>query len=236
MALVPRRHEVRVSPGNLPSRGRRQVERHRARAGHGRRPYPLLRDQPSQGPDREPGHGQARGDRQGDGLPPALWFEEELSGADVRGVAGAPEGLAGRVGRLFDMIEDPKTGETYTNAKVARMSLGDLTEEDVEGLRSGSVTDSPLEPPARPGEGLRRGALLPRGWHRGGAHRWGDCPGLERQHDPGDHTRLRPPAGRREKGIVLGIVRQFEAMGANDSSEPVERSADRPADRLADRP
>ena len=29
---------------------------------------------------------------------------------------------------------------------------------------------------------------------------------------------------RREKGIVLGIVRQFEAMGANDRTEPVARS------------
>jgi hypothetical protein len=36
---------------------------------------------------------------------------------------------------------------------------------------------------------------------------------------------------RREKGIVLGIVRQFEAMGANDRTEPVARSADRSADR-----
>jgi transcriptional regulator with XRE-family HTH domain len=78
------------------------------------------------------------------GFPPALWFKEELSGADVRGVAGVPDGLAGRVECLFDVIEDPKTGETYTNAKVARMSLGDLTKEDVKELRSGSVTDPPL--------------------------------------------------------------------------------------------
>src|SRR3954453_9128996 len=78
------------------------------------------------------------------GFPPALWFEEERSGADGRGAAGRPEGLAGRVERLFDVIEDPKTGETYTGSKIARMSLGELTEEDVEGLRSGSVTDPPL--------------------------------------------------------------------------------------------
>ena len=45
---------------------------------------------------------------------------------------------------LFDAIRDPKRGEAYTGSKVARMSLGDLTEEDVEGLRSGSVTDPPL--------------------------------------------------------------------------------------------
>ena len=70
------------------------------------------------------------------GFPPALWFEEELTGADGRGAAGASEGLAGRIERLFDAIKDPKTGETYTNFRIARMSLGDLGEEDVEGLNA----------------------------------------------------------------------------------------------------
>jgi transcriptional regulator with XRE-family HTH domain len=74
------------------------------------------------------------------GFPPALWFEEELTGADG-GAAGTRERLAGRVERLFDAIKDPKTGETYSNSKIARMSLGDLTEEDVEELRSGSLAD-----------------------------------------------------------------------------------------------
>jgi hypothetical protein len=77
------------------------------------------------------------------GFPAALWLEEELSGADVRGAAGAPEGLAGRVERLIDVIEDPKTGDTFTNSKIARMSLGNLTEEDVEELRSSSIADPP---------------------------------------------------------------------------------------------
>jgi hypothetical protein len=35
---------------------------------------------------------------------------------------------------------------------------------------------------------------------------------------------------RREKGIVLGMVRQIEAIGANDRAESVARSAGRPAD------
>jgi hypothetical protein len=56
---------------------------------------------------------------------------------------GRPVGLADRVGRLFDVIKDPKTGETYTSSRIARMSQGDLSEEDVEGLRSGSVSDPP---------------------------------------------------------------------------------------------
>jgi hypothetical protein len=77
------------------------------------------------------------------GFPPALWVEEELTEADGRGSAGRSEGLAGRIGRLFDAIEDPKTGEPYTNLRIARMSLGDLTEEDVRELRSGCVSDPP---------------------------------------------------------------------------------------------
>src|SRR5215208_6990609 len=32
-------------------------------------------------------------------------------------------------------------GEPYTNAEVARMTLGDLFEEDVEGIRTGDVSD-----------------------------------------------------------------------------------------------
>ena len=44
------------------------------------------------------------------GFPPALWFEEGLPGADRRGTAGPPAGLAGRVERLFEVIEDPTTG------------------------------------------------------------------------------------------------------------------------------
>ena len=78
------------------------------------------------------------------GSSPTLSFEEELPGTDGRGAAGIPTGLAGRVERLFDVIKDPKTGEAYTSTTIARMSMGDLTEEDVEGLRSGSVTDPHL--------------------------------------------------------------------------------------------
>ena len=44
-------------------------------------------------------------------FPPTLWFEEELTGADGRGAAGTPTGLAGRVERLFDVIKVPKTGK-----------------------------------------------------------------------------------------------------------------------------
>jgi hypothetical protein len=39
------------------------------------------------------------------------------------------------------VVKNPKTGESYTNAEVARMSAGDLTEGDVEGIRGGGIAD-----------------------------------------------------------------------------------------------
>jgi transcriptional regulator with XRE-family HTH domain len=72
------------------------------------------------------------------GFPPALWFEE-APGRAVAHVEG--QDLAARVGHLFATIRHPGTGEPYTNADVARMSAGVLTEEEVEGIRSGKVPD-----------------------------------------------------------------------------------------------
>jgi hypothetical protein len=41
--------------------------------------------------------------------------------------------LAGRLEHLFGVIKNERTGEPYTNKEVARMSLGDLSEEEVGG-------------------------------------------------------------------------------------------------------
>ena len=65
-----------------------------------------------------------------------------------------PEGLAGRVERLFDASEDPETGETYNSSGIARMSLGDLTEEDVEGPKERLRDRSLSEPRGCPGQGV----------------------------------------------------------------------------------
>jgi hypothetical protein len=50
------------------------------------------------------------------GFPTALWFEVELISAAGRRGVGKPEGLAGRIGCLFDATRDPKTGEPHTNS------------------------------------------------------------------------------------------------------------------------
>jgi hypothetical protein len=73
-------------------------------------------------------------------FPPEAWFDE--SAGDVPdGQNGKGRGVAVMVRHLFEAIRNPSTGETYTNAEVARMTLGDLTEEDVEDIRTGAISD-----------------------------------------------------------------------------------------------
>jgi transcriptional regulator with XRE-family HTH domain len=42
---------------------------------------------------------------------------------------------------VFEVVRNPKTEEPYTNAEVARMTLGDLSEENVERIRTGAIGD-----------------------------------------------------------------------------------------------
>src|SRR5918994_5871725 len=54
------------------------------------------------------------------GFPPALWFEEEVTGADRRGAAGTREGLAGRAARPVEAVKETKTGGTFTHPQIPR--------------------------------------------------------------------------------------------------------------------
>jgi transcriptional regulator with XRE-family HTH domain len=74
------------------------------------------------------------------GFPPEAWFED--APADVARAAPADGGdLTTRVGHLFATVVHPRTGEPYTNAEVARLSAGGLTEQEVEGIRTGAISD-----------------------------------------------------------------------------------------------
>ena len=87
-----------------------------------------------------PGYEKMRTIAKAMGFPPEAWFEE----MPVDGPPTAPaegQDLAARVEHLFGVVRHPKTGEPYTNAEVARMSAGDITEEDVEGIRTGAIAD-----------------------------------------------------------------------------------------------
>jgi hypothetical protein len=141
------------------------------------------------------------------GFPPALWFED--APGDEAWVAYVEGGdLATRVGHLFDAVVHPRTGEPCTSAEVARMSAGSLTEEDVEGMRSGAIADPTVGQVAALAAvfGVEHSYLVDRR----------EPPLLDAELLEGlsdETTRqitreaLRLP--ERERGIVLDIVRQF---------------------------
>jgi transcriptional regulator with XRE-family HTH domain len=88
-----------------------------------------------------PGYEKMRAIAKAMGFPPELWFEEDLGSEGGSPAQPEGRGIPGRVEHLFEVVKNPKTGESYTNAEVARMSAGDLTEGDVEGIRGGEIAD-----------------------------------------------------------------------------------------------
>jgi transcriptional regulator with XRE-family HTH domain len=88
-----------------------------------------------------PGYEKMRAIAKAMGFPPEVWFEEGLGEGQPIGQAEESRGVAGRLEHVFEVVRNPKTGEPYTNAEVARMTLGDLSEEKVERIRTGAVSD-----------------------------------------------------------------------------------------------
>jgi len=86
-----------------------------------------------------PGYAKMRAIAKAMGFPPELWFEEDLGSEGGSPAQPEGRGIPGRVEHLFEVVKNSKTGESYTNAEVARMSAGDLTEGDVEGIREGRL-------------------------------------------------------------------------------------------------
>ena len=76
------------------------------------------------------------------GFPPKMWFEEDLGSEGGSPPQPEGRGIPARVEHLFEVVKNPKTGESYTNAEVARMSAGEITEEEVEGIRTGKIADT----------------------------------------------------------------------------------------------
>ena len=142
------------------------------------------------------------------GFAPEMWFEDGLSKERSIGQDEESRGVATRLEHLFEVVRNPKAGEPYTNGEVARMTLGDLSEEEVERIRTGVVSDPTVgQVAALAGVfGVEPSYLLDRG-----------KPSLLdeelvqalRDEDVRDITResSRLPDG--ERRLVLGIVRQF---------------------------
>jgi hypothetical protein len=142
------------------------------------------------------------------GFAPEVWFEEDLVDGRPRGLAEGSRDVAGRLEHLFDALRNPKTGEPYTNAEVARRSVGGLTEEEVEGIRTGAISDPTLKQVASLAAafGVEPSYLVDRK----------EPPSLDaelleslRDETTREITREALRLPEREKQIVLGIVRQF---------------------------
>ena len=163
-----------------------------------------------------PGYEKMRAIAKAMGFAPEVWFEEGLGDGRPRVRGAESRGIAGRLEHVFEVVRNPKTGEPYTNGEVARMTLGDLSEEDVEGIRTGVIGDPSVgQVAALAGVfGVEPSYLLDRG----------ELPLLDdelvqalRDEDVRDITRecSRLPDG--ERRLVLGIVRQFRDQTAAPS-------------------
>jgi transcriptional regulator with XRE-family HTH domain len=163
-----------------------------------------------------PGYEKMKAIAKAMGFAPEVWFEDGLGeGLSIR-QAEESRGVAGRLEHVFEVVRNPKTGEPYTNGEVARMTLGDLSEEDVHRIRTGAVSDPTVgQIAALAGVfGVEPSYLLDRGE-----------PSLLdeelvqtlRDEDVRDITResARLPDG--ERRLVLGIVRQFRDQKAAPS-------------------
>jgi transcriptional regulator with XRE-family HTH domain len=155
-----------------------------------------------------PGYEKMKAIAKAMGFPPEVWFEDGLGEGRSIGQAEVSYGVAGRLEHVFEVVRNPKTGEPYTNAEVARMTLGDLSEEDVQRIRTGAISDPTVGQVAALASvfGVESSYLLDRG----------EPPLLDeelvqalRDDDVRDITRESSRLPDRERQLVLGIVRQF---------------------------
>src|SRR5215216_5939026 len=163
-----------------------------------------------------PGYEKMRAIAKAMGFAPQVWFEDGLGEGRSIGQTEDSRGVAGRLEHVFEVVRNPKTGEPYTNAEVARMTLGDLSEEDVQRIRTGAISDPTVSHVASLASvfGVEPSYLLDRGQpslldeELVQALRDEDVRAITRE-----SSRL--PDG--ERRLVLGIVQQFRDQKAAQS-------------------
>jgi transcriptional regulator with XRE-family HTH domain len=164
-----------------------------------------------------PGYEKMRAIAKAMGFPPEVWFEEDLGSEGGSPPQPKGRGISGRVEYLFEVVKNPKTGESYTNAEVARMSAGEIAEEEVEGIRTGKIADPSVGRIAALAAvfGVPPSYVLDRGIESEIL----DEEALKALADKTGGSILKESARlpEREKRIVLGIVRQFsDQLGAGE--------------------
>jgi len=163
-----------------------------------------------------PGYEKMKAIAKAMGFAPEVWFEDGLG--DVRSVSQAeePRGVVGRLEHLFEVVRNPSTEKPYTNAEVARMTLGELSEADVERMRSGAISDPTVgQVAALAGVfGVEPSYLLDRG------EPVFDGELVQALRDDAVREAIREISrlSERERRLVLGIVRQFRDQKAAPSS------------------
>jgi transcriptional regulator with XRE-family HTH domain len=163
-----------------------------------------------------PGYEKMRAIAKAMGFAPEVWFEDSLSKERSIGQAEESRGVAGRLEHLFEVLRNPKLGKPYTNAEVAHMTLGDLSEEDVERIRTGALADPTVGQVAALASvfGVEPSYLLDKG----------EPPLLDeelvdalRNENVRELTRESSRLLDGERRLVLGIVRQFRDQMAAPS-------------------
>jgi transcriptional regulator with XRE-family HTH domain len=88
-----------------------------------------------------PGFDKLRAMAKAMGFPPESWFEESDGNRTAARLdpEDAKRDVAGRLNHLFEIVRNERTGEPYSSADIARMSLGDLTEDEIEEIRTGTL-------------------------------------------------------------------------------------------------
>ena len=94
-----------------------------------------------------PGYDKLRAIARTLGFPPELWFDEQIErGSAARQESGRDNvGIAEKVSYLMEVSVNQTIDKPYTDAEVARLSFGDLSEEDVEAIRTGALSDPSVE-------------------------------------------------------------------------------------------
>ncbi len=161
-----------------------------------------------------PGYEKLRAIARAIGFPPELWFEENLDGgvAERIGPEHGAHGIEEKVSHLFEVMKRGSSGSPYTDAEVARLSFGDLTEEDVKAIRTGQRSDPSVDQIVALADvfGVHPSYFL---------DRTKNTPLLDREAmdifrdetvSAIAHKSLHLPG--RERQMILNIIRQFEEM------------------------
>jgi transcriptional regulator with XRE-family HTH domain len=141
---------------------------------------------------------------------PELWFQEVTDSNVLRVENDDSANIAEKVNHLFKVIKNDTTGEPYTNTEVARFSLGDLTEEQVEQIRTGANSNPSVDQVVALADvfGVHPSYFLDRGKKPPVL----DQEAMEILRDETlsaiAHKSLHLPD--REREMILGIIQQFE--------------------------